>query len=186
MRTEGLKEREENEPVLDEDTNIIESETTIVGRYFSFNEQDMKDEILENIKSTMKWHRRFESEMNLPKNSVSYIYSSGENAFNENHSFELSEHNYVNYQQQKMRAFNLDSRKEELSNFNDESIVIRPVNILLDVGQMILIDQVASIDVKHMSDGARTSFRLMTTFHLPVNVIETKDFVVLRKSSGKN
>ncbi|CAF2955997.1 unnamed protein product [Rotaria sp. Silwood2] len=37
-----------------------------------------------------------------------------------------------------------------------------------------------------MSDGARTSFRLMTTFHLPVNVIETKDFVVLRKSSGKN
>ncbi|CAF3234820.1 unnamed protein product, partial [Rotaria sp. Silwood2] len=31
MRTEGLKEREENEPVLDEDTNIIESETTIVG-----------------------------------------------------------------------------------------------------------------------------------------------------------
>ncbi|CAF3817202.1 unnamed protein product [Rotaria sordida] len=150
MRTEGLKEREENEPVLDEDTNIIESETTIVGRYFSFNEQDMKDEILENIESTVKWCRQFESEMNLPKNSVSYTYSSGENAFNEDHSFESSEHNYVNYQQKKMRAFNLDSRKEELSFFNDESTVIRPVNILLDVGQTILIGQVTSINVKYV------------------------------------
>jgi hypothetical protein len=42
------------------------------------------------------------------------------------------------------------SSKEELSFFNHESTVIRPVNILLDVGQTILIGEVARIDVKHV------------------------------------
>ncbi|CAF4816051.1 unnamed protein product, partial [Rotaria sp. Silwood2] len=97
MRTEGLKEREENQPVLDEVTNTIENETTIVGRYFSFNKQDMKAEILENIEST---------------SGVEYTYSSDENAFNEDRSFESSEHNYINYRQEKMRAFNPDSYKK--------------------------------------------------------------------------
>jgi len=33
----------------------------------------MKDEILENIESTVKWRRRFESEMNLSRSGgVSY------------------------------------------------------------------------------------------------------------------
>jgi hypothetical protein len=45
----------------------------------------------------VKWRRRFKSEMNLPKSSVSYTYSFDENAFNEDRSFESSEHNYINY-----------------------------------------------------------------------------------------
>ncbi len=44
MRAERLKEREENETILDENTNSIENETTIVGRFrFSvFYKQDIK------------------------------------------------------------------------------------------------------------------------------------------------
>ena len=131
--------------------------------------------------------------MNLPKSGVSYTYSSGENSFNEDRSFESSEHNYINYRQKKMRAFNPDSYKnekwlydtpgvilpeqvkikilflfyfnlcfllkminkcsnrEELSYFDHHSNVIRPVNILLDIGQTILIGGIARIDVKHVS-----------------------------------
>ena len=43
------------------------------------------------------------------------------------------------------------SDRKELSFFNHESTVIRPVNILLDVGQTILIGGIARIDVKHVS-----------------------------------
>ncbi|CAF3470439.1 unnamed protein product [Rotaria socialis] len=86
-----------------------------------------------------------------------------------NHSFESSEHDYINYRQTKVRAFNSASykkekwlyetpeminkcnTKEELSFFNHESTVIRPVNILLDIKQMILIGGIARIDVKHVS-----------------------------------
>jgi len=42
------------------------------------------------------------------------------------------------------------SSKKELSFFNHESTVIRPVNILLDVGQTILIDGVVRTDVRHV------------------------------------
>jgi hypothetical protein len=43
------------------------------------------------------------------------------------------------------------SNREELSFFDHHSTVIRPVNLLLDVGQTILIGGVARIDVKHVS-----------------------------------
>ena len=36
MRAERLKEREENETILDENTNSIENETTIVGMFHLF------------------------------------------------------------------------------------------------------------------------------------------------------
>ncbi|CAF4124261.1 unnamed protein product [Rotaria sp. Silwood2] len=97
MREERLKEREENEIIPDENSNSIENETTID----------------QNVESTVKWRRRFEFEMNLSKSGVSYTYSSGENSFYEDRSFESSEHNYINYRQKKMRAFNPDSYKDE-------------------------------------------------------------------------
>ena len=40
--------------------------------------------------------------------------------------------------------------REELSFFDHQSTVIRPVNILLDIGQTILIGGIARIDVKHV------------------------------------
>ena len=43
------------------------------------------------------------------------------------------------------------SNREELSYFDHQSIIIRPVNILLDVGQSIFIGGVARNDVKHVS-----------------------------------
>ncbi len=43
------------------------------------------------------------------------------------------------------------SNREELSFFDHHSNVIRPVNILLDIGQTILIGGIARIDVKHVS-----------------------------------
>ncbi|CAF4568891.1 unnamed protein product [Rotaria socialis] len=99
--------------------------------------------------------------MKLPKSGVPYACP--------DHSFESSEHDYINYRQTKVRAFNSASykkekwlyetpeminkcnTKEELSFFNHESTVIRPVNILLDIKQMILIGGIARIDVKHVS-----------------------------------
>ncbi|CAF0924176.1 unnamed protein product [Rotaria sordida] len=184
MREERLKEREENETIPDDDDdNSIENETTAA----------------ENVESTVKWRRRFESEMNLPKSGASYTYSSGENSFNEDRSFESSEHNYINYRQKKMRAFNPGSYKNEkwlfdtpgvilpeqminkcsnqteLSFFDHQSTAIRPVNILLDVGQTILIGGVARIDVKHITNHGQATISLMTTSRLPINVIQTKD-----------
>ncbi len=72
----------------------------------------------------MKWRRRFESEMNLPKSGVSYTYSSGENSFNEDRSFESSEHNYINYRQKKMRAFNPDSYKKEKWLYDTPGVIL--------------------------------------------------------------
>jgi hypothetical protein len=43
------------------------------------------------------------------------------------------------------------SNREELSFFDHQSTIIRPVNILLDVGQTILIGGIVRIDVKHVS-----------------------------------
>jgi len=37
MRAERLKEREENETILDENNNSIENETTIIGRFLFFS-----------------------------------------------------------------------------------------------------------------------------------------------------
>jgi hypothetical protein len=47
--------------------------------------------------------------------------------------------------------FNECSNRQELSFFDHHSTVIRPVNILLNIGQTILIGGVARIDVKHVS-----------------------------------
>ncbi len=44
------------------------------------------------------------------------------------------------------------SNREELSFFDHQSNVIQPVNILLSVGQTILIGGVARIDVKHVGE----------------------------------
>ncbi|CAF1380626.1 unnamed protein product [Rotaria sordida] len=67
------------------------------------------------------------------------------------------------------------SSRKELSYFDHQSTVIRLVNILLDIGKTILIDEIVRIDVKHISNNARTSPWLMTTSRLPINVIQTKD-----------
>ncbi|CAF3361192.1 unnamed protein product [Rotaria socialis] len=82
MREECLKEQEENESILDENINSIENETTIA----------------QNVDSTGKWRRRFESKM-----------------------------------------INKCSNPKELSFFHHQSTVIRLVNILLGVGETILI-----------------------------------------------
>ncbi|CAF1446407.1 unnamed protein product [Rotaria sordida] len=49
------------------------------------------------------------------------------------------------------------------------------MNILLDIGQTILIGDIARIDIKHISNDVLVSLSFMTTSHLPINVIETKD-----------
>lgn len=135
--------------------------------------------------------------MNLPKSGASYTYSSGEDSFKEDRSFESSEHNYVNYRQKKIRAFNPDlyksekwlydtpgvilpeqvkriyfyffdsilinefifflkmlnkcSNRAELSYFDHQSTVIRPINIVLNIGQTILIGGIARIDIKNVN-----------------------------------
>jgi hypothetical protein len=125
MRVERLKEREENETISDENNNSIENKTTIVGRFlFPKMNLDIKNECLENVESTVKWRRRFESEMNLPKSGASYTYSSGENSFDEDRSFESSEHNYINYRQKKMRAFNPDSYKKEKWLYDTPGVIL--------------------------------------------------------------
>ncbi|MBV8801513.1 MAG: hypothetical protein JO131_00850 [Gammaproteobacteria bacterium] len=43
------------------------------------------------------------------------------------------------------------SNQKELSFFDHQSTVIRSVNILLDVGEIILIGGMARIDVKYVS-----------------------------------
>lgn len=67
----------------------------------------------EPIESTVKWRRRFESEVNLPKSGASYSYSSGENTFHEDRSFGSKEENYIHYRQKKMRAFQGQSYQRE-------------------------------------------------------------------------
>ena len=62
---------------------------------------------------TVKWRRRFESEVNLPKSGVAYSYSSGENSFQEDRSFRSREENYIHYRQKKMRAFQAQSYERE-------------------------------------------------------------------------
>jgi hypothetical protein len=62
--------------------------------------------------------------MNLPKSGVSYTYSSGENSFNEDRSFESSKHNYINYRQKKMRAFNPDSYKNEKWLYDTPGVIL--------------------------------------------------------------
>ncbi|CAF4204888.1 unnamed protein product, partial [Rotaria sordida] len=42
--------------------------------------------------------------------------------------------------------------QKELSCFDHQSTVIRPVNTLLDIGQTILIGGIARIDVKHVPE----------------------------------
>ncbi|CAF1653023.1 unnamed protein product [Adineta steineri] len=73
------------------------------------------------------------------------------------------------------QMLNKCSTKKELTFFDHQSTMIRPVNILLDVGQTILIGGIARIDVKHVSNNAQASLSLMTTCRLPINVIQTAD-----------
>jgi hypothetical protein len=67
------------------------------------------------------------------------------------------------------------SNREELSFFDHQSTVIRPVNILLKVGQTILIGGIVRIDVKHISKNAQASLSLMTISRLSINIIQIKD-----------
>jgi ribosome biogenesis GTPase A len=62
--------------------------------------------------------------MNLPKSGVSYTYSSGENSFTEDQSFESNENNYINYRQKKMRAFNPDSYKKEKWLYDTPGVIL--------------------------------------------------------------
>jgi hypothetical protein len=62
--------------------------------------------------------------VNLPKSGVSYTYSSGENSFNEDRSFESREHNYINYRQKKMRSFNPESYKKEKWLYDTPGVIL--------------------------------------------------------------
>jgi hypothetical protein len=62
--------------------------------------------------------------MNLPSSGASYTYSSGENSFDEDRSFESNEHNYINYRQKKMRAFNSDSYKKEKWLYDTPGVIL--------------------------------------------------------------
>ncbi len=127
MRAERLKEREEKESMLDENANSLENQTTALGKSLLLPLAINRIEelaVLEKIEPTVKWRRRFESEMNLPKSGVSYTFSSGENAFQEDRSFESSEHNYINYRQKKMRAFNPDSYKREKWLYDTPGVIL--------------------------------------------------------------
>ncbi len=50
------------------------------------------------------------------------------------------------------------SNREELSYFDHHSTIIRPVNILLDIGQTILIGGIGRIDVKDVSSSYGFAF----------------------------
>jgi hypothetical protein len=79
---------------------------------------------LESIQPTVKWRRHRESEVNLPKSGLSYTYSSGDDAFAEDHSFESKEHSYVNYRQKKMRAFNPHSYQKEKWLYDTPGVIL--------------------------------------------------------------
>lgn len=79
---------------------------------------------LENIESTVKWRRHFESEMNLPKSGASYTYSSGRDSFDEDRSFLSREHNYINYRQKKMRAFTPETYKKEKWLYDTPGVIL--------------------------------------------------------------
>lgn len=170
----------------------------------------------------MKWRRQFESEINLPKSGVSYIYSSSGDSFREDQSFVNRDEHYVDYRQKKIRSFNPStyqkekwlydtpgvilpeqvriylvesicrsnvslsvvshslqivnkaSNRTELSYFDHQSTIIKPINIILDAGQTILVGGVARIDIKqvlssdfydHLTD--RLLFRSATTVERP-------------------
>jgi hypothetical protein len=57
--------------------------------------------------------------MNLSKNDVEYTYSSNENSFNEDHSFQSIEHNYINYWEKKYEFLLvlIDIKKEKKNIF---------------------------------------------------------------------
>jgi len=78
----------------------------------------------ENIESTVKWRRRVESEMNLPKSGASYTFSSGKNSFDEDRAFDSNEHHYINYRQKKMRAFNPESYKREKWLYDTPGVIL--------------------------------------------------------------
>ncbi|CAF4511690.1 unnamed protein product [Rotaria socialis] len=103
MREECLKEQEENESILDENINSIENETTIA----------------QNVDSTGKWRRRFESKM-----------------------------------------INKCSNPKELSFFHHQSTVIRLVNILLGVGETILIGGIMCFWIVGLVNNCYRFFRL--------------------------
>ena len=121
MRGERLKELKENALNNDDNRNSLENETISIGSSSNYR---LKERLncflfnqlynLEKIQPTVKWRRQFESEINLPKSGFAYSYSSGEDSFSEDPSFETSEENYISYRRKKMRAFNpLSYRKEK-------------------------------------------------------------------------
>ncbi len=81
-------------------------------------------DIFNNTESAVKWRRRFESEMNLPKSGVEYRYSSNENSFNEDRSFQSTERNYINYRQKKMPAFNPNWYKKEKWLYDTPGVIL--------------------------------------------------------------
>jgi hypothetical protein len=94
-------------------------------------ERELDDVDPEPIESTVKWRRRSESEVNLPKSGASYTFSSGENSFHEDASFRSKEENYIHYRQKKMRAFQGQSYQRE--------------KWLYDTPGVTLAEQVASV-----------------------------------------
>lgn len=51
-----------------------------------------------------------------------------------------------------VKMINKCTNREEVSYFDHHSTIIRLVNILLDIGQTILLGEIVKIDVKHVSD----------------------------------
>jgi hypothetical protein len=127
LRVERLKEREENEMTSDQTSNPMENSTTATGETPVRRMRTpavLSGIHLESIQPTVKWRRRRESEVNLPKSGLSYTYSSGDDAFAEDHSFESREHSYVNYRQKKMRAFNPDSYQKEKWLYDTPGVIL--------------------------------------------------------------
>jgi hypothetical protein len=52
---------------------------------------------------------------------------------------------------------NKSSSRKELAFFDHQSTIIRPVNILLDIGQTILIGGIVRIDIKNVSSSYSVS-----------------------------
>ncbi len=72
--------------------------------------------------------------MNLHWSSVEYTYSSGENSFYEDRSFESHEHYYINYWQKKMPAFNPDWYKNEKWLFDTPGVILlEQVKIIINI-----------------------------------------------------
>ncbi|CAF2918803.1 unnamed protein product [Rotaria sp. Silwood2] len=99
--------------------------------------------------------------MNSLKSVVPYTYSSGENSFNEDRSFESREHNYINYRQKKVKN---EYIRVNCRNFWCD---LKRLSISSNHRLIALVDQLYSIKTENEYLNYCTNFLLERTTHNP-------------------